>query len=338
MLFREAVLHLKTLERMHLTARPRAQEFLGWVLLYPNYRLPPQVKIEFENLERLPAEPVIYAMNHTDRYNYWPFQFRLWRDLQRFTATWVKGKYYEKRLVGKFMEATNNIPTVSRGYLLSKDFQLAVGRVPNKIEYETLRHWVDAAALDRRVAQPEIELPRALLETPRNTLGVDFRPADESWAAYINRLFERMMQRFVQLNEEGFARNLDLLIFPQGTRSKRILPGHIGLAQMALRYRKTILPIGCSGSDQCYPGSSPVAKGGRIVYRFGEPIHWRDVPQFHIDEDFEPFSPRAEALYRDKFQGLVDLVMDKINDLVDPEYRYSPEAGDEAEKGAERFL
>ncbi len=334
------MLDLQTLERMRLTARPRVQELLGWTVLYPNYRLPPRVEIEFEHVERLPDEPVIYAMNHTDRYNYWPFQFRLWRSRGRFTTTWVKGKYYENRWIGRFMEATNNIPTVSRGYLLSKDFQLAAGRTPRTAEYEALRHWVDAAALDRALPPPELELPRDLLAQPRNTLGIEFRPGTETWAAYINRLFERMMRRFVELNEEGFAKGLDLIVFPQGTRSKRLSRGHPGLAQIALRYRKTIQPIGCSGSDRCYPGSSPIAKGGHITYRFGEPIRWQDLREFHIDEDYEPFSPEAESRHRECFQGLVDLVMGRINDLVEPEYRF-PENGQDkrgAAQGADRFL
>ena len=42
----------------------------------------------------MPDEPVIFAMNHTDRYNYVPFQYGLWQEKDRFTATWVKGKYY----------------------------------------------------------------------------------------------------------------------------------------------------------------------------------------------------------------------------------------------------
>ena len=84
-----------------------------------NYGLIPGVKIDFEDFEEVPPEPVIFAMNHTDRYNYFPFQYTLWRIANRFTATWVKGKYYESRFVGGFMESMNQLPTVSRGYIIT---------------------------------------------------------------------------------------------------------------------------------------------------------------------------------------------------------------------------
>ena len=116
------MLDLPRMERIKLTARPKMQRLLAYTLLMPNYRVLPGVKIELEGLSRIPDEPVIYAMNHTDRYNYWPFQFWLWRARSRYTATWVKGKYYEKAAVGMFMELTSNLPTVSRGYIITKDF------------------------------------------------------------------------------------------------------------------------------------------------------------------------------------------------------------------------
>jgi hypothetical protein len=33
-------------------------------------------------------------MNHTDRYNYWPFQYQLWKWQYPYTTVWAKGKYY----------------------------------------------------------------------------------------------------------------------------------------------------------------------------------------------------------------------------------------------------
>ena len=90
--------------------------FVASVFLGPNYRAFPGVKIELEGVENLPKHPVIFAMNHTDRYNYWPFQYKLWRKTDRLTATWVKGKYYEHPITAAALEWTNNIPAASRGY------------------------------------------------------------------------------------------------------------------------------------------------------------------------------------------------------------------------------
>ena len=106
---------------------PIGQRLVAYLLLGPNYHLPPAVDVVFEGTEHVPEEPVIFAMNHTDRYNYWPFQWQLWREGRGFTATWVKGKYYENRLLGAFMDSMNNIPLPSRGYVFSSQFRQRIG-------------------------------------------------------------------------------------------------------------------------------------------------------------------------------------------------------------------
>jgi len=337
-----AVLDLPRLERIRLTARPRGQRVVGYALLMPNYRLPPRVRIDLEGLDRLPKEPVIFAMNHTDRYNYWPFQYRLWRTAGRFTATWVKGKYYQNPAVAKFMELMNNIPTVSRGYLIARDFLNVMGHPPSTEQYETLRKRVRAAALKAPgpydPAEAPKDVPRPLLTTRRNMLGHAFDPAHESWEGAVDALFRAMMRRFVELNAEAFDKGLDLLVFPQGTRSIRLSRGHIGLAQIALRYRRTVVPVGCNGSDRVYPGSAPVARGGHIVYRIGEPIRFEDVARYHIGESFEPFTAEAEEAHRERFQGLMDLVMERINELLDPPYQFREDRESEGVAGSSRFV
>lgn len=284
------------------------------------------VRIELEHADRVPNEPVVFAMNHTDRYNYWPFQYKWWRDHDRFTATWVKGKYYEHPFVAKFMELTNNIPTVSRGYLVTKDFMQVMGRRPTDDEYKALR--------DRSVEG----IPREVLETPRDMLGRAFDPSRESYAACLDALYRAMMRRFVELNAEAFEKGLDLLVFPQGTRSIRLSRGHGGLAQIALKFRKTVVPVGCSGSDHVYPGSSPVAKPGRIVYRFGEPLSYDSMRAHHIGEDFEPFTAAAEQKHGAKFQSFIDEVMARIDELVDAEYRFDAAAESDGVQGSHRFV
>ena len=63
----------------------------------------------------------MFALNHTDRYNYWPFQFELWRrDHERMTMAWVKAKYYENKLLAGFFDLCNNLPLPSRGYIILK--------------------------------------------------------------------------------------------------------------------------------------------------------------------------------------------------------------------------
>ena len=333
------MLDLPLLERLALVRRPLSQRIMG-SFLAANYHWLPGVAIEVEHLERIPANPVLFAMNHTDRYNYFPFQFFLWRRLDRFTATWVKGKYYESALLARFMESMLQLPTVSRGYLIAKDFLAAIGRRPTQSEYACLREAVDARAMGHAGILPTPPVvPAALYQAGRNPFGIPFDGASGDYADYIGALFHAMMARFVELNREAIAIGLDLLVFPQGTRSRRLLPAHDGIAQMALHLRIPIVPIGCNGSDLVYPGASPVAGRGRIVYRIGEPIAYEELRPFHIAEPYAPFSAEAERRFAPKFQAVAEIVTDRIDGLLDPEYRRAPEVeAHDSVRGVERFV
>ncbi|MEO1175515.1 MAG: 1-acyl-sn-glycerol-3-phosphate acyltransferase, partial [Myxococcota bacterium] len=108
--------------------------------------MPRKTEIEVEGLDNLPDRSVVLAMNHTDRYNYWPFQYQMYRfGVPRFTATWVKGKYYENAMMSWFMMSMNTIPVPSRGYIIAARFQEAIGRAPSNDEYRLLRDLVDGA-------------------------------------------------------------------------------------------------------------------------------------------------------------------------------------------------
>ena len=327
------MLDLHRLNRIVLSPTPLFQRVVAGLLLTPNYKTPPGVHIDFEGFDNVPtAQNVIYAVNHTDRYNYWPLQYALWRRHGRFTATWVKGKYYEHPVMAAFMEWTNNIPTVSRGYIIARDFVSTVGRPPTPEEYDALRAWVDGAV----EATPLV--PDRIVTQARDILGRAFAPAAEDYAKAIRGTFRAMMSRFVALNVEAKDKGLDLIVFPQGTRSVRLSRGHLGLAQMALKLRWTIVPVGCNGSDKCYPGPSPWALPGRIVYRFGEPIHYADMAPWHIADEYAPFTLDAEVAHGAAFRGLVDHVMDRINALLDPPYQFAEDLVSDGVQGTNRFL
>ncbi len=335
------MLDLDRINQIRLSANPWFQKLVGHGLLMPNYYTPPRVKIVFEGEDQLPDKPVIYAMNHTDRYNYWPLQYKAWRSLGRFTAAWVKGKYYENPLMGKFMEKINSIPTVSRGYLIARDFMTTLQRRPSNEEYATTRQWVDAQATQLEgepLEAPGADIPEEILTRARVILGRVFDPESETYAESINALFRKMMRRFVELNQEAMDIGLDTIIFPEGTRSLRLARGRIGLSQIALAHQRIVVPVGCSGCSDLYPGSSPWAKGGTVTYRFGAPITYEEMAPYHTGESFEPFTPEAEANYREKFQGLVDEVMQRINELLDERYQWSDEGGEQGAVGSKRFV
>jgi 1-acyl-sn-glycerol-3-phosphate acyltransferase len=334
------MLDLPRLKRIRLMKRPIGQVLFGHSVLTLNYKYLPGIDIQVEGIDKIPNEPVIYAMNHTDRFNYFPFMYKMWKLKQRFMTVWVKGKNYETPFLSTFMELTSNIPTVSRGYIITKDFTLMMDRRPTQAEYDTLRALVnnEAARDEHPIPTDASTVPKELFETKRSILGMDFDPSECSYAVGINRVFAAMMVEFVRLNERSFDLGLDLLVFPQGTRSIRLPRGRIGMMQVALRYKKTIVPIGCNGSDLVYTGSLPIGKPGTIVYRVGDPIPYEDLSNFHIDEDYAPFSAEAERTHRDKFQGAVDFVMARINDLLDPEYQFSDDLQSTGVRGTSRFM
>lgn len=320
------MLDLALYDRIRLSARPPVQRLIAEGFLRFDYR---KVDLVLEGAERLPPERVIFAMNHTDSFNYWPFQYELHRRKRGYTATWVKGKNYEHPIVSLFMRITNNIPLASRGYVITRDFLNVMGRRPDADEYRALRAAVDAL-------KDEVPgVPEAVLRTPRDMLGRYFDPSHESYASAVDALMNALNARFVALNEEALAIGLDLLVFPQGTRSVRLSRGHVGLAQMALHLGATIVPVGCNGSDRVYSGKSLFAKPGRIVYRIGEPIpisHWKNPPP-----RVPPLSRAADA-HRDAYQAIVDEVMDRINDLLDEPYQFSPDRESEGTRDVDRFV
>ena len=342
------MLDLPLLERIQLQKRPKLQRTIASLLLTPNYRLPPRVRIEMVGLDTIPSAPVIFAMNHTDRYNYWPFQYELARKTGRYTATWVKGKYFENKTVAWFLENTNNLPTISKGYIISRDFLSLVGRAPNKDEYQSLQNLVRATSgedsapnyqEDLSAQQPSNPVvPTQVLATPRNILGYDFDPARENYGQAVRSIYGEMMKRFTELHAQAFGNQIDVLIFPQGTRSKRLSKGHNGLAQIALHFGIPIVPVGCSGSDLLYPGANPWAKGGIVTYRFGTPIDTLSYAKRGKIAHFQPFSSVSETQMAPQFQELTDKILEQINELVDDPYRFGEDQKSQGVKDVQRFL
>ncbi len=315
------MLDLARLERVKLRRIPWGQRFMAEILRL-DYAFPRKTEIVLEGTENLaPGKSYVLAMNHTDRYNYWPFQYQLYRQRLGYTATWVKGKYYENAAMGAFMDAMNNIPLPSRGYVISTEFRRVAGRAPDGDEYRALRDLADGKTE---------EAPEALVAAVGDLKGFlrDF-----------SALFERMIEEVMRLNRLALEFGQHLLVFPQGTRSIHLSRGHIGVAQVAQHLGVDVVPVGCNGSDKVYPGNSPFASGGRIVYRIGRPLALEgpELGAHRVSEAFHPFTLEA-GIHREKFQAMTDVVMDHINELLDPEYQYSEDRSSDGVEGMNRFL
>ena len=120
----------------------------------------------------------------------------------------------------------------------------------------------------------------------------------------------------------AFEKGLNIIIFPEGTRSLTLAEGRTGMAQLALNTGKTIVPIGCNNSENVYPGNLPFAKSGTVTYRVGEPIrHDGELKPFAIKEKFRLFSRESQERYRENFEAATALVMERIHRLLDERYR-----------------
>lgn len=310
------MLDLARLKRVQLSRTPYGHLVVANLFLRWNYLIPRTVTV-LEGLENLPQTPSILAMNHTDMFNYWPMQFAFYQRGLRFTATWVKGKYYHHPFVAFFLMSTNNIPLPSRGYLITNDLRRALGRKPTAEEYRVTR---DAVNNLQGPVPPE--------------LGPDYLERFE-------RNWDLMVGEVERLNRQAlFELDTNVLVFPEGTRSVRLSEGHTGVVEMAMHLKVPLVPIGCSGSDKVYPDTLPIARGGRILYRIGKPLQ-PDGPElapYRIQEPYLPLSREAGARYGDRFRAVTDMLMDRINDLVDEPYRYAEDRRSLGVQGVDRFL
>ncbi|HOI74286.1 MAG TPA: lysophospholipid acyltransferase family protein [Syntrophales bacterium] len=301
---------LEYLKNIRLVSNPRSQKLVARLFLTPNYEIFRKLDIRFENIERIPRnENVIFAMNHTDRFNYWPFQYKLWRMEYPFTTVWVKGKYYRNAYLAKGLDLCNLIPVPSMGYLIEEFYKKRFGKKIDREEYRKIRDVIDGKFED--------------LEAHRKALAETAHLMGDSFVEFIRDLYEKIMARVADLSIYAlFEKGLSVIIFPEGTRGSQLGEGRTGIAQVALHTGKTIVPVGCNNSDAVYPGSSPIARSGWINYRIGEPITLdNQLKEFRISEKFQLLSRESQQKYREQFEGATTVIMKSINAQLDEKYR-----------------
>ena len=312
---------LEFLKNINLATSPWGQKVVGNFMLAPNYHLFARVNIKMENIENIPrGEPVIFAMNHTDRFNYWPFQYKLYRAKDYpFTTVWVKGTYFNNKILGRLLKICNTFPVPSKGYIIRELFKKTYRRTTTREEYRMIKD-----LLDRKVALADV-LQSASVEV-RELLSERWSrmsSAGASFLQFIESNYYSMMERVAQISLGAlFEKKLSIIIFPEGTRSVTLSEGRSGIAQLALNSEKAVIPVGCNGSETVYPGSSPLAKSGTITYRIGKPMTVDDqFKAFRIKEKFKLFSRESQQRYKDKFDAATEAIMKNIDRLLDDRYR-----------------
>ncbi len=305
------MLDIDYLESIRLVPIPKAQIFIARFFLLPNYHLFASVNIQIQGLEKIPKnQTVIFAMNHTDRFNYWPFQFKLWQMKDYpFTTVWVKGKYYRNPILAKILKECNLIPVPSMRYYIQEFFLQKFGRKIQPDEYRVIRDAVDGREDGNGALNGVGRETRVLIE--------------DRFVKFIKSYYAAILDRVGGLSKSAlFEKNLNLIIFPEGTRSTKLGEGKTGLAQLALNTGAAIFPVGCNNSDAIYASEKlPFAKSGTVVYRIGDPLTVDGaLRNFKIKEKFNLFSAESKLRYRENFEAVTRIVMERISELVDERY------------------
>jgi 1-acyl-sn-glycerol-3-phosphate acyltransferase len=299
------------LKKIKLATSPMGQQFIAALLLFPNYRIFANVDIQIENVEHIPRdENVIFAMNHTDRFNYWPFQYKLWSmKCFSYTTVWVKAKYYRNALLAKGLDLCNLIPVPSMGYLIEEFYRKKFKQRLDKNVYRAIKDIIDGK-------YESIDAYPSKAAEALNALG-------EQFVDFVSGYYDLIMERVAELSRAALSeKKLNIIIFPEGTRGTQLGEGRTGLAQLALSTGTKIIPVGCNNSDRLYTGSLPFAKSGRIVYRVGEPLSLdKQLREFAIDQPFKLFSKESQRKYKRQFEEVTRIVMENINKLLDENYR-----------------
>jgi 1-acyl-sn-glycerol-3-phosphate acyltransferase len=305
------MIDIEYLKNITLVSRPFVHRVLADLLLWPNYHLFAKVDIKVENIERIPRdETVIFAMNHTDRFNYWPFQYKLLRaKVFPFTTVWVKGKYYKNALLAKGLDINHLIPVPSMGYLIEEYYNKRFKKKMDKSLYRTVRDIVEGKIAEFGPTE------RAAVET--------IQAMGENFSTFIHEQYDGIMERVAELSRAAlFEKRLDIIIFPEGSRSVTLSEGKTGLAQLALHTEKRIVPVACNNSDEVYKGSLPFARSGCVTYRVGEPLSIHDkLKPFRITEPFRLLSRESQKRYREQFEGVTRIVMESIEAMLDDKYK-----------------
>ena len=316
---------LQTLRDFHLPSVPYLQILIARVGLGLDYSRPHRrTTISIDGLDKLEGdEPMMIAMNHTDRFNYMPFMKELDRGGFCPLAPWVKGKYYQSPWLGRWLNWCACIPIPSRGFLLTLDWVHRMARKPAVEEYRQLRLLGDGEWSGGSL-EPAVQ--EYLKKAPGH--------GPQGFATAFQSHFEGFSGQVVRINTEAMQRGYRPLVFPQGTRSRMLTRGFSGVVQMALHTGVRIVPVGVSGSDRLYPGNNPFSLGGHVHYSVGEPF---DPREEGAPTDFFPLTISASRAHGQEFERLTGKLMDRINCLLPPEYQYATDDSSR-QLGADRFL
>jgi 1-acyl-sn-glycerol-3-phosphate acyltransferase len=275
--------------------------------------------------------PVIVVTNHTNYYDWLPTRFCLYDALGVQLSSWIKPRPFNSGYpVQVFLSKTGNIPLASRGYILVADYNELFGEPPDAETYRALRDHIDTGE-----DLPDDPKFQKILNTPRRMLGWSFDPRMLPYREALQRTFAEMMDASLRLARRASRANQFMHVYPEGIISSRLIPGKIGTMQLALELGADILPIGVSGAREAFVNGPRPEPNTTVHVRVGEP--WR-VPRHEYPSDFRAFGASIPDDIREQLQTHTDEYMEKLNDLLEPEYRWMPDGQSDGWQGIDRFI
>ncbi len=125
------------------------------------------------------------------------------------------------------------------------------------MEYRILRDYASRKTTLKKIGAEMTENIRKVINYPRKFI---IRHRDPLFRLY-RFILSPAHGKVAEINFRAlFDKNLNVIIFPEGTRSLTLGTGKTGIAHLALKSGKKVVPVGCNGSDRVYPGKSPLGK------------------------------------------------------------------------------
>ena len=292
----------------------------------------PHFELIMEGAEHLPRdEPVIVAMNHTHFFDFLPLRAPLYFDGQKF-CSWVKARAYKSAASSFWLRRVGTIPLCSKGYVIVADYVACFGERPSDETYRILRDHVDA-----HTPLPEGEPFETIAHRRRDILGWHFDPDARSWRDAVRTVFYDMMQLSVQKTRANVAKGEHVHVYPQGSIARRLIPGKVGMIELALDLGLPILALGVSGCRESFIGKSPLVRpNSRIIVRFDSSLY--AVPREEFPHDYRPFHPDDTERHRARLERHTSCVMERINALLEPDYQWATDLQSDAKTGIRRFF
>lgn len=161
--------------------------------------------------------------------------------------------------------------------------------------------------------QKTFQITRRALTRSLNTVRV-YQPKANMESMVKKKMNTRALRWAGRLKRKGFS----LLVYPEGTRTR--LERHFNLfsanPKTTIYFKQSyVVPLALMGSEKIMPVGSVLQKSATVRLKIGDPIR-------HIEFEEEIRKSIPGKTDRESRQIVMTRYMERINNLLEPEYRY----------------